>query len=66
MRGTLKGEPVARSIEIGEEPWFQNSEFGLLPFARSLLKTIDFFAVDPDGIKRVAFRARKVPGETLE
>jgi len=66
VRGSLKGEPVARSIETGEEPWLQNSEFGLLPFARSALKTIDFFAVDPDGIKRVTFRARKVQGETLE
>jgi hypothetical protein len=66
VRGTLKGEPVERSIEIGEEPWFQNSEYGLLPFARSALKTIDFFAVDPEDIKRVNFRARKVQGETLE
>lgn len=65
VRGTLNGEAVEKTIGTGGEPWFQNSEFGLLPFARSPGKTLDFFAIDPDGIKKVSFRARKVAGESL-
>lgn len=66
VRGTLRGDTVEKTIRSGAEPWFQNSEFGLLPFVRAPEKTIDFFAVEPEGLKRVVFRARKIEGETVE
>jgi hypothetical protein len=66
IRGTVEGKPVEKRLEIGEEPWFQNSEFGLLPFARSPEKTTEFFVIDPDGLKKAVLKARKVSGEPLD
>ncbi len=50
FRGISNGQPLNKSLAVGEEIWLQNSEFGLLEFLTSKEKSKEFFVVAPEDL----------------
>jgi hypothetical protein len=50
LRGISNGQPLNKSLEVGEEIWLQNSEFGLLDFLTSKEKSKKFIVVTPEDL----------------
>lgn len=64
FRGISNGQPLNKSLAVGEEIWLQNSEFGLLAFLTSKEKSKKFIVVAPEdlSIKKI-FAAQPVTEE---
>jgi len=50
FRGISNGQPLNKSMAVGEEIWLQNSEFGLLEFLTSKEKSKEFIVVAPEDL----------------
>ena len=50
FRGISNGQPLNKSLAVGEEIWLQNSEFGLLEFLTSEEKSKEFIVVAPEDL----------------
>ena len=50
FRGKSNGQPLNKSLAVGEEIWLQNSEFGLLEFLTSKEKSKEFIVVAPEDL----------------
>jgi hypothetical protein len=50
FRGISNGQPLNKSLIVGEEIWLQNSEFGLLEFLTSKQKFKEFIVVSPEDL----------------
>ena len=50
FRGISNGQPLTKSLAVGEEIWLQNSEFGLLEFLTSKEKSKEFIVVAPEDL----------------
>jgi hypothetical protein len=50
FRGISNGQPLNKSLAVGEEIWLQNSEFGLLEFLTSNEKNKEFIVVAPEDL----------------
>ena len=50
FRGISNGQPLNKSLAVGEEIWLQNSEFGLLEFLTSKEKSKEFIVVAPEDL----------------
>ena len=50
FRGISNGQPLNKSLAVGEEIWLQNSEFGLLEFLTSKQKFKEFIVVSPEDL----------------
>jgi len=64
--GTLDGEPVDRSFELGEDPWFQSIAFSLERFLRSDAREVVFRMLVPRELETVRLRAVRKGAETIE
>lgn len=50
IRGTSNGQPLNKSLDVGQETWLQNSEFGLLGFLTANEKSKDFIVIAPEDL----------------
>lgn len=50
FHGISNGQPLIKSLAVGEEIWLQNSEFGLLEFLNSKEKSKEFIVVAPEDL----------------
>jgi len=64
--GTLDGEPVDRSFELGEDPWFQSIAFSLERFLRSDAREVLFRMLVPRELETVRLRAVRKGTGTIE
>jgi len=64
--GVLDGEPVQRSFELGEDPWFQSIAFSLERFLRSEAREVVFRMLVPRELETVRLRAGRKGVETIE
>ena len=65
LEGRLNGEEVRTSLELGDQLWLQNSEFGFEEFIESDEKYMDFVFVKPDDVSLTRFRVRKMGIEKI-
>jgi hypothetical protein len=59
LEGSLRGEEIRTSIELGDRLWLQNSEFGFDEFIESDDRQMYFVFVKPDDVSLTTFRIRK-------
>ena len=65
IRGTLNGQPLNKSLKVGQEAWLQNSEFGLLAFLTSKEKSKEFIVVAPEDLSIKKIRATRSETEAI-
>jgi hypothetical protein len=66
IRGISNGQPLDKSLDVGQETWLQNSEFGLLGFLTSKEKSKDFFVVAPEDMSIKKIRATQPVTEQID
>lgn len=65
LSGTIEGEPLERTYEIDDRPWFQPLSFSLRGFLDSAEKKVSFWTIRVDSLKPVALVARKLGDEEV-
>jgi hypothetical protein len=65
VNGISSGQPVSKSLAVGDEVWLQNSEFGLLKFLKTKEKTKDFVVIAPEDLSIKKLRATREAEEDI-
>ena len=65
FRGISNGQPLNKSLAVGEEIWLQNSEFGLLEFLTSKQKFKEFIVVSPEDLSIIKILANQAVTEEI-
>ncbi|MFC2076548.1 hypothetical protein ACFLT7_05650 [candidate division KSB1 bacterium] len=66
VKGTMKGEPVDERVDLGDDPWRQETAVGLIPFVKSDKTEMEFSVLRPFDFKRFKMRAIKQGIKTIE